>query len=118
MSHATYVAPDLTLSCRLNELGLEAVGQRLEPGQALLGCRVIARDAWCQRCGAEGVPRDSVIRRLPHMPFGHRPTTSVVRVRRYRCSGCGRTWRQAMTVAAEPRAKLSRGGVRWARTDR
>ena len=114
MSHATYAAPDLTLSCRLNELGLEAVGQHLEPGQALLECRVIDRDDRCQRCGAEGVPRDSVIRRLAYEPFGHRPTTLLVRVRRYRCSGCGRTWRKAMTVAAEPRAKISRGGVRWA----
>jgi transposase len=35
-------------------------------------------------------------------------------VRRYRCIGCGHVWRQDTTAAAEPRAKLSRGGLRWA----
>ena len=114
MPHVIYAAPDLSLFCRLDELGLEAVGQLLEPGRATLECRVLERDDWCQRCGAEGVPRDTVIRRLAHEPFGHRPTTLLVRVRRYRCSGCGRTWRQAMTAAAAPRAKVSRGGLRWA----
>jgi len=35
-------------------------------------------------------------------------------VRRYRCSGCGHVWRQDTSLAAEPRAKLSRRGLRWA----
>jgi len=35
-------------------------------------------------------------------------------VRRYRCSGCGHVWRQDTSAAAEPRAKLSRRGLRWA----
>lgn len=39
-----------------------------------------------------------------------------VRVRRYRCTGCALTWRQDTSRAAEPRAKLSRGGLRWALT--
>ena len=47
-------------------------------------------------------------------PFGSRPTTLLVTVRRYRCIGCGHVWRQDTTAAAEPRAKLSRGGLRWA----
>jgi transposase-like protein len=38
----------------------------------------------------------------------------MVTVRRYRCTGCGRLWRQVTTRAAEPRAKLSRCGLRWA----
>lgn len=66
------------------------------------------------KCGAEGVPRDTVTRRLAHEPFGWRPTTLLVRVRRYACTGCGRIWRQDITKAAQPRAKLSRRGVRWA----
>ena len=53
-------------------------------------------------------------RRLAHEPLGWRPTTLVVTVRRYRCSGCGHVWRQDTTRAAEPRAKLSRRGLRWA----
>ena len=35
-------------------------------------------------------------------------------MRRYRCSGCGHVWRQDTSRAAEPRAKLSRRGLRWA----
>jgi len=45
-----------------------------------------------------------------------RPTTLIIRVRRYWCSGCGRLWRQDTRQAAEPRSKLSRGGLRWALT--
>ena len=53
-------------------------------------------------------------RRLAHEPFGHRPTTLLVRVRRYRCSHCARTWRQDTSLAAAPRSKISRGGLAWA----
>lgn len=35
-------------------------------------------------------------------------------MRRYRCTGCGHVWRQDTTKAAEPRARLSRRGLRWA----
>jgi transposase len=105
---------DLTTFCRLDELGLEAVGQRLEPDRAVLACRVVDPDQWCRRCGCEGTPRDTVVRRLAHEPLGWRPTTLEVVVRRYRCTGCGHVWRQDTTCAAEPRAKLSRRGLRWA----
>jgi transposase len=37
-----------------------------------------------------------------------------VRVRRYQCKHCGCTWRQDTSKAAEPRAKISRRGLRWA----
>ncbi|GAA4756793.1 hypothetical protein GCM10023350_47970 [Nocardioides endophyticus] len=37
-----------------------------------------------------------------------------VRIRRYRCAECGHVWRQDTDRAAEPRAKLSRRGLRWA----
>lgn len=114
MPHATFALPDLTTFCRLDELGLQAVGQRLEPDRAVLECRVVAADPWCRQCGAEGVLRDTVTRRLAHEPFGHRPTTLLIRVRRYRCDHCGRTWRQDTSEAAPPRAKISRGGLRWA----
>ncbi|EIC06376.1 transposase IS204/IS1001/IS1096/IS1165 family protein [Microbacterium laevaniformans OR221] len=58
--------------------------------------------------------RDTVTRHLAPVPFGHRPTKLLLRVRPYQCSGCGRIWREDTTRAAEPRAKLSRGGLRWA----
>jgi transposase len=98
----------------LDELGLEAVGQRLEPDRAVVACRVVEPDQWCRRCGCQGTARDTVVRRLAHEPFGWRPTTLLVSVRRYRCTGCGHVWRQDMSRAAEPRAKLSRRGLRWA----
>jgi len=111
---AGFACVDLTAFCRLDELGLEATGQRLEPDRAVLACRVVEPDRWCRRCGCEGVSRDSVVRRLAHEPFGWRPTMLVVTLRRYRCTGCGHVWRQDTSRAAEPRAKLSRRGLRWA----
>ncbi len=58
--------------------------------------------------------RGSVTRRLAHAPFGHRPTMLLVRVRCYRCEQCGRVWRQDTSLAAAPKAKISRGGLAWA----
>jgi hypothetical protein len=58
--HATFVRPDLGSFCRLDELGLQVVGQRLEPGRAVLACRVVETDEfarWCRRCGCEAAPR-------------------------------------------------------------
>ncbi len=114
MPDATFACSDLTTFCRLDELGLEVVGQRLEPGRAVLACRVVEPDQWCRRCGCEGTARDTVTRRLAHEPLGWRPTTLEVTVRRYRCTGCGHVWRQDTSLAAQPREKLSRRGLRWA----
>jgi transposase len=83
----------------------------------VLACRVVEpddADGWCRRCGCEGVPRDTVVRQLAHEPLGWRPTTLLVMIRRYRCTGCRHVWRQDTSKAAEPRAKLSRRGLRWA----
>ena len=119
MVHRTFVRPDLTTFTRLDELGLEVVAQRVEPGQASLACRVVDPDEWCHRCGCQGVARDTVIRRLVHVPFGWRPTTLLVSVRRYRCGGCGHVWRQDTSRAAEPRSRRGwrsaprRGAMGW-----
>jgi transposase len=104
----------VTSFCRLDGLGLVVTGQHLEPDRAELACRVVAVDRWCRRCGAAGEVHDYVTRRLAHEPFGWRPTTLVVALRRYACTGCGHVWRQDMTAAAEPRAKLSRRALGWA----
>ena len=100
----------------MGDLGLVVVGRDVTARAAVLECRVVPGDgdAFCRRCGAEGVVRDSVTRRLAHAPFGWRPTTLLVRVRRYRCSTCRRAWRQDTGRAADPRARLSRGAVAWA----
>ena len=118
MSDATPPAgigrPDLTAFARLDGLGLAVIGQRLEPDRAVLACRVAAAGGWCRRCGAEGLARDTVVRRLAHEPLGWRPAILEVAVRRYQCRECGHVWRQDTSLAAEPRAKLSRRGLRWA----
>lgn len=102
--------------CRLDELGFVVVGQQVTASRTVLECRVVAGDddAFCHRCGAEGLARGTVARRLAHEPFGWRPTMLLIRVRRYRCSGGRRVWRQNLSRAAAPRAKLSRAAVRWA----
>ncbi len=117
MLDATFACPDLTTFCRLDDLGLLVTGQRLEPGRAVLACRVVEvdpGDRWCRRCGCEGTVRDTVVRELAREPFGWRPTTLAATVRRYRCITCRRVWRQDTTAAAEPKAKLTRSAVRWA----
>jgi len=114
VSDATFLPADLTTFARLDELGLEVTGQLLTPERAVLECRVVDPDHWCRRCGCQGRVRDSVTRRLAHEPFGWRPTELLLRVRRYRCTGCGHVWRQDTSQAAPPRAKISRRGLRWA----
>lgn len=120
MFDVTFAAPDLAASCRLDELGLVVVGQRVEPDRTVLACRVVAGDGegWCGRCGCgcgyEGRARDGVVRVLAHEPFGWKPTTLQVTVRRYWCTGCGHVWRQDAIAAAGPRARLSRRALRWA----
>ena len=114
MRNATFACPDLTTFCRVDELGLVVVGQRLEPRRAVLACQVVEPDEWCGRCGCQGVACGTVVRRLAHEPLGWRPTLLEVTVRRYRCTDCGHVWRQDTAKAAEPRAKLSRRGLRWA----
>ena len=114
MPDATFATPDLTTFCRLDELGLVAVGQRVEPERAVIACRVVEPDDWCHRCGQHGLLRDTVVRRLAHEPLGWRPTVLEVLVRRYRCADCAHVWRQDTAKAAEPKARLSRRGLRWA----
>ncbi|SDO72165.1 Transposase [Nakamurella panacisegetis] len=116
MADSTFATPDLTTFARLDTLGLQVTGQFLEPDRAVLACRAVKGDELCRACGEPGRPRDSTTRRLAHEPFGWRPTILLVTVRRFRCDGCGLVWRQDTSAAAEPRARLSRGGLRWALT--
>jgi transposase len=110
----SFGSPDLTAFCRLDELGLEVTGQHVRADRAVLACRITDDDAWCRRCGEQGRARDTLTRELAHEPFGWRPTTLLVTIRRYRCHGCAAVWRQDLSRAAEPRAKLSRRALRWA----
>lgn len=74
MFNATFALPYRTTFCRLDELGLEAVGQRLVVDWAFIASRVAAGDPWRRNCGAEGVPRDTMFGHLADEPFFHRPT--------------------------------------------
>src|SRR4051794_26773045 len=116
MLDATSVRPDLGAFCRLDELGLEVIGQRLEPDRAVLACRVEPGefDRWCRRCGGEALARGTVTRRLAHEPVRVAADDGAGDGVPLPVRGCRRVWRQDISRAAEPRAKLSRRALRWA----
>lgn len=112
MVGATFAHLDLTTLCRLDDLGLRSSGSGSRPTWRCCPCRVTRPD---RRCGCDGVRA-----RQRHPPAGKRavwrPMALLVTLCRYRCSGCGHVWRQDPSRAAEPRAKLTRGALRWALT--
>ena len=116
MSNTVFDRPDLSAFARLDGLGLEVTGQRIESDHAVLACRIIGEDWWCRRCGCQGICCGTRVKRLAHEPCGWRPTIVHVSVRRYRCQQCAHVWCQDMSQAADPRAKLSRAAVCWALT--
>lgn len=105
--------PDLTEFFGLDKLGLKAIGQSIREHDAQVLCEVVGGEEFCRGCGAVGVRRDTVKRQLHHVPYGWRPTTLVLVIRRYACRKCHRVWQQDTSAAAEPRAKISRAGVMW-----
>jgi len=111
----TFTGPDLTTFLGLDALGLTAVGQLLTSTRAIVECRMPIgfEDPFCKACGAQGVSRGTVARRLAHVPVGWRPTQLVVRLRRFACTHCRRVWRQDTSSLAEPRARLTHAAVEW-----
>ena len=83
MPETTFTDPDLTTFLGLDALGLTAVGQHLTAKRAVIECRMPIgfEDPFCKACGAQGVSRGTVARRLAHVPVGWRPTQLVVRLR-------------------------------------
>lgn len=73
---------------------------RLEPERAVIACRVVEPDDWCHRCGQQGLPRNTVARRLAHEPLGWRPTVLEVVVRR--CQAADTLWRHFTMMAVLP----------------
>ena len=114
MPNTIFDRPDLSAFTRLDDLGLEVTGQRVEADHTVLAYRITGEDRWCRRCGCQSICRDTLARRPAHEPYGWRPTILHVSVRRYRCETCAHVWRQNMSQAADPRAKLSHSAVRWA----
>jgi len=71
---AALPCPDHVAS--LDEVGLKVGGQRLEPDRVVvvvawhgMAWRGVEPDGWCRRCGWQGAPRESVVRRLAHEPL-------------------------------------------------
>lgn len=108
--NAIFAALCLITFCRLDVLGFEAVGQRLDPDRVVIECRIVEGDPW----GVSVVLRAYRGTRWSASSRMRRSdTVLLVRVRRYRCEHCGRTWRQGTTAAAAPWVKISRVGLGW-----
>jgi hypothetical protein len=83
----TFGPADLAALCRLDELGLEVTGQRLESGRAVLACRVIpgrtamrGRDCGCKARRATAWSGGArTVRLAPHDAAGHDPPLPVRR---------------------------------------
>ena len=104
----------------LDRLGLAPVWQRHErkgsrAGVWLIGCELEDATArYCTVCGAAGRVRSSWLRRFAHTPVGQHAVHLMVRVRRYECLPCARSWTDDLTrVAAEGR-RLTEAAVWWA----
>ena len=80
MPNTIFDRPDLSAFARLDGLGLEVTGQRVEADHAVLARRITGEDRWCRRCGCQGICRGTVVRRLAHEPYGWRPTIVHVSV--------------------------------------
>ena len=113
MHNLTFSSPDLSSFCQLNKLGLIATGQHITAKHAVIECRFTNAPEPCPNCGACGVSRGTVARRLAHAPYGHRLTTLLLRIRRWSCD-CGHFWQEDCSSAAPPRSRLSYGAIRWA----
>lgn len=91
MAQATLTDPDLDAFCRLNEPGLTAISQRIEPDLAVLECRLRTLnelDPWHRKRDQQSVARGTFTRQLALVPLRWRPTMLKLRIRRYRRPGC------------------------------
>jgi len=114
MAKPTFSRPDFDAFCMLRDAGVTIIGQHITAEQAALECRMVDQDQFCRRCGAEARARDSIVRRVTHVPLGWRPTQLHLRLRRYRCDDCALVWQQDTTSVVAPEAKLSHAAALWA----
>jgi len=117
---ATFTGTGLTAFCRLEQLGLEAVGRRLDPDRAVLACRVSEPDEWCRRLRVsgrrEGYAHASSgargVRVAPHDTGGHGPSLPLHRL--WSCVAPGHQQGRAaagQAVAAWPEVGVGRDRV-------
>jgi len=114
MAKPTFSRPDFDAFCMLRDAGVTIIGQHITAEQAALECRMVDQDQFCRRCGAEARARDSIVRRVTHVPLGWRPTQLHLRLRRYRCDDCALVWQQDTSSVVAPEAKLSHAAALWA----
>jgi hypothetical protein len=62
---------------------------------------------YCRQCGAFSRVRSSWSRRLAHVPVGQSAAHSLVRVRRYECAACERSWRDDLSAIAPSSRRMS-----------
>lgn len=104
----------------LDKLGLNPVWQRHEEkgsraGVWLIGCEPGDDTArYCTACGAAGRIRSSWLRRFAHTPVGQHAVHLMVRVRRYECVPCARSWTDDLTRVAPEGRRLTEAAVWWA----
>ncbi|MEO5504123.1 transposase family protein, partial [Bifidobacterium animalis] len=104
----------------LDEMGLRVLSWRRlgrpdGPGLRQIRCEPDSHDArWCPSCGAYARVRSSWLRTLAHVPYGDDAVHLLVRVRRYECVPCSRSWSDDPEAVGAGRGVLSVPAVMWA----
>lgn len=104
----------------LDEMGLRVLSWRRlgrpdGPGLRQIRCEPDSHDArWCPSCGAYARVRSSWLRTLAHVPYGDDAVHLLVRVRRYECVPCSRSWSDDLEAVGAGRGVLSVPAVMWA----
>lgn len=81
----------------------------------LIGCEPVDGIVrYCRECGCMGRVRSSWRRRFVHMPVGQHAVHLLVRVSRYECMACARSWTDDLTRIADEGRRLTDAAVWWA----
>lgn len=87
---------------RLNPVSQRHVTAGSCAGVWLIGCEPVDGTVrYCRECGGMGRVRSSWRRRFVHMPVGQHAVHLLVRVRRYECMACARSWTDDLTHMAD-----------------
>ncbi len=89
--NATFSTSGLDGLCQLDRLGPSVTGRQIHDDHAVPPCQVLEPDDWCHQCSCQGVPRDTVVRRLAQVPPGRPTILEVLRAVQLR-PVCCRRW--------------------------